>query len=110
MIVVRALYGLRPSGAALRALLAEVLHDLEYMLTKVDPDVCLRLAVKSNGFKCYEYVLCYVDDVLCISENPMTTMQGIQKKFKLKDDKIEPPEMYLGAGLTKMNNENNHEC
>ena len=40
----------------------------------------------------------------------MTTMQGIQKKFKLKDDKIEPPEMYLGAGLTKMNNETNHEC
>ena len=29
------------------------------------------------------YVLCYVDDVLCISDYPMTTMQGIQKKFKL---------------------------
>ena len=40
----------------------------------------------------------------------MTTMQGIQKKIKLKDDKIEHPEMYLGAGLTKMNNATNHEC
>ena len=110
MIVVRALYGLRSSGAAFRALLAEVLHDTGYVPTNADPDVYLRPAVKSNGFKYYEYVLCYVDDVLCISDNPMTTMLGIQKKFKLKDDKIEPPEMYLGAGLSMMMNETNHEC
>ena len=55
-------------------------------------------------------MLCYVDDVLCISDNPTETMQGIQRKFKVKDDKIEPPEMYLGAGLTKMTNETNKEC
>ena len=40
----------------------------------------------------------------------MTTIQGIQTKFKLKDNKIEPTEIYLGAGLTKMNNETNTEC
>ena len=91
MIVVRALYGLRSSGAAFRALLAEVLHDLGYVPSKADPDVYLRPAVKSNGLKYYEYVLCYVDDVLCISYNPTTTMQGIQIKFKVKEDKIEPP-------------------
>ena len=110
MIVVRALYGFRSSGAAFRALLAELLHDLGYVSSKADPDVYLRPALKSNGFKYYEYVLCYVDDVLCISDNPVTIMQGIQTKFKLKDDKIEPPEIYLGEGLTKMNNETNKEC
>jgi len=110
MIVVRALYGLRSSGAAFRALLAEVLDGLGYVPSKADPDVYLRPAIKSDGFKYYEYVLCYVDDVLCISDNPMATMEGIQKKFKLKDDKIEPPDMYLGAGLTKMHNESNLEC
>ena len=57
MIVVRALYGLRSSGAAFRALLAEVLHDLGYVQSKADPDVYLRPAVKSNGFKYYDYVL-----------------------------------------------------
>ena len=51
MTVVRALYGLRSSDAAFRALLAEVLHDLGYKPTKADPDVYLRPAVKSNGFK-----------------------------------------------------------
>ena len=44
---------------------------------------------------------------LCISYNPITTMQGVQTKFKLKDDKIEPPEMYLGAVLNKMYNKTN---
>ena len=39
IIVVRALYGLRFSGAAFRSLLAEVLHDLGYVPSKADPDV-----------------------------------------------------------------------
>ena len=75
MIVVRALYILKSSGATFRDLLAGVLHDLEYKPTKADPNVYLRPVVKSNRFKYYEYVLYYVNDVLCISENPMTAMQ-----------------------------------
>ena len=55
----------------------------------------MRLAAKSNGFKYYEYVLCYVDDVLCISDQAMKTMKGIQETFKLKDDKIEEPYIYI---------------
>ena len=47
-------------------------------------------------------VLCYVDDVLCISDDPMKTMKGIQRTFKLKDDKIDEPKDYLGATLEKM--------
>ena len=47
-------------------------------------------------------VFCYVDDVLCISDYPMKTMKGIQSTIKLKDDKIDAPEYYLGAILEKM--------
>ncbi len=32
--------------------------------------------------------MCYVDDICHISHDPNKTMQGIQDKFKLKDDKI----------------------
>ena len=46
MIIVRALYGLRSSGAAFRALLAETLYDLNYRPSYVDPDVYMRPAVK----------------------------------------------------------------
>jgi hypothetical protein len=39
MIVKKALYGLKSSGAAFRAHLAETLYDLNYKSTKADPDV-----------------------------------------------------------------------
>ena len=110
MLVVRALYGLKSRGAAFRALLAETLYDLGYRPTKADPDVHIRPAVKPNGFKYYEYVLCYVDDVLCISHHPENTMNGIKETFKLKGDKVEEPTVYLGAEITKMSNETNKEC
>ena len=37
-------------------------------------------------------------------------MKDIQQKFKIKEDKIESPDMYLGAGLMNMNNKTNKEC
>ena len=94
MLVVRALYGLKSSGATFRALLAKTLYDLNYRPTKADPDVWLRPAAKPDGFEYYELVLCYFDDVLCMSHNAMKTMKGIQRSFKLKDDKIEEPDTY----------------
>ena len=72
----------------------------------VDPEVWLRPAIKEKtGFKYWEYILCYVDDVFCISDKPMHTMKVIQSKFKLKDDKMEKPDVYLGTELSTMDNE-----
>ncbi len=83
---------------------------MSYRPSRADPDVYMRPAVKDNGFKYWEYVLVYVDDVLCISDKPELTMTGIQRKFKLKDDKIEEPSMYLGASLSRMINAENKSC
>ena len=102
MIVVRVLYGLKLSGASFPALLVETLYDLGYLPIKADPDIWIRLAVKANGFEYYEFVLCYVDDVLSISHDPQKTMDGIKNTFKSKNDKIEEPEKYLGTDLSKM--------
>ena len=66
--------------------------------------------LKDNKLKYYEYVLVYVDDVLCMSDQPMNTMKGIKYSFKIKNDKIEEPSMYLGAEISKMRNETNKEC
>ena len=57
-----------------------------------------RKMVSSTG----KYVLCYVGDVFCISENPMDTMKGIQSKFKFKYDKMDKPGVYLGVDLSTM--------
>ena len=101
-IVKKALYGLKSAGAAFRSLLADTLSDMGYKPTKADPDAWIRPAVKSNGFEYYEMVLCYVDDILSISHQPHATLHALTNTFKLKDDKIEEPEMYLGAKLGKM--------
>ena len=101
-IVKKALYGLKSAGAAFRALLAETLYDMGFNPTRADPDVWIRPAVKSDGFKYYELVLCYVDDVLAMAADPRAILSGLQSVFKLKDDKIEEPEMDLGAQLSKM--------
>ena len=101
-IVRKALYGLKSANAAFRSFLADTLIYIGYKPTKADPDVWLRPAVKANGFECYGLVLCYVDDILSISDNPKATLLDLTAVFKLKDDKIEPPDMYLGAQLDKM--------
>ena len=110
MLVVRALYGLKSSGAAFRSFLAETLYDLGYQPSQADPDVWMRPAMKDTGFKYWEYVLCYVDDVLSISHKPANALNGIKSKFKLKDDKMDEPDMYLGASLSRLDNEDGDAC
>ena len=102
MIINIALYGLKSSGAAFRSLLAETMHKLGYKPSKADPDVWMQPAIKLNGFQYYDYVLCYVDDILSISDKPMDTMYGLRNRFKMKGDKVAEPEDYLGAQISKM--------
>ena len=64
VVIVRALYGLKSSGARFREHLAQTLRDAGFVGCKADPDVWMRKAVRSDGTKLYEYVLCYVDDCI----------------------------------------------
>ena len=102
MFVRKALYGLKSSGAAFQAHLAEMLHDIGFCSTRADPDVWRRPAKKAYGEEYYEYILCYADDLLAISEDATKVLQGIQEVFKFKDDKIVHPKVYLGAQLDTM--------
>ena len=58
-IIVKALYGLKSSGAAFRAHLAEQLDSINFKSGIADPDVWLRPAVKTDGEHYYEYILVY---------------------------------------------------
>ena len=44
--------------------------------------------------------LCYIDDVLVIAAEPMKNMDGIRAVFKLKGDKSEKLDMYIGASMS----------
>ena len=97
VLIVRALYGLKTSGAAFHAHLAQSLRDLGYLPSPADNDVWIRAAVKPCGFEYYEYLLVYVDDILCVSHEPRKTMNQIEKMYRLKNDSIAAPTEYLGA-------------
>ena len=102
MVICKALYGLKSSGAEFQSHLAETLHDIGFRPSEADHDVWLRPAVKPNGQTYYEYVSCYVDDIPSVSFNATSILKSIQVNFKLKDDKIEPPSDYLGEVLGQM--------
>ena len=105
MLIRKALYSLRSSGAAFCAHLAETLYDIGFVPTRADPDVWRQPAIKEDGFEYYEYVLCYIDDILAISHKARDVLKAIQTIFKLKDDRIEPLGMYLGATLSIMDDD-----
>ena len=98
-LVVKALYGLKSASFSFRAHMAEKLVEMGFQSTMADPDVWLRAASKGDNEQYYEYVLMYVDDILAISCHARSILEEIQKTFKLKQDRIEVPEYYLGAKL-----------
>jgi hypothetical protein len=94
------LYGLKSSGAAWKAHLAEVLHDLGYVSSLADPNVWFHAETKDDGFKHYAYVLVCIDDILVVPHNPMSTMQALSEHYRLKNG-FAPPTRYLGATIKK---------
>jgi hypothetical protein len=100
MIIRKALYGLKSSGASWRNMISQTMKDAGYQNTYADPDVWRRRAVKKDGTHYYELVLVYVDDIMSISECPQKTMDMIGKMYDLKDS-VGQPERYLGVNLRK---------
>lgn len=100
-IVRRALYGLKSASAAFRSFMAKKFDELGFKSSNADPDVWMRPARKDTGEEYYEYLISYVDDILCISQDAKQVLEDLRSdgKIKYKNDKIEPPEMYLGARL-----------
>jgi hypothetical protein len=98
VIIVRAMYGLKSSGAAWHAQLSETLYGMDFKPTLADPDVWYRPAIKDNGMEYYEYILVYVDDILAISHSPRAIMETIRKQYRLKEEPT-PPKVYLGATI-----------
>jgi len=96
VLIVRALYGLKSSGAAWRAHLANTLQQLGYKSCLANPDVWFRPAMKENGYQYCEYVLVYVDDLLVLSHQGEKTMKALEDFYHLKDD-FAPPARYLSA-------------
>ena len=85
MIIARALYSLKTSGAAWRSKLAQTMDDIGYKPSHADLDVWMKVSVKEDGTPCYKYMLVYVDDILHIAEDPKEDMKLINEIYRLKE-------------------------
>ncbi len=100
--IVRALYGLKSSGAAWHTHFAQSLTDLGFKPTRADPDVWLRPQTRQDNSKYYEYFLVYVDDCLVISENPQSILDSLHSDYNYRLKDVHPPTRFLGAQIDKI--------
>jgi len=111
LVVTKALYGLKSSGASWRAMFAGTITELGFEATQADPDVWRRRSVRKGGTEYWELLLVYVDDVLCVAETEQAgkTMEAIGQVYDLKDT-VRPPVTYLGAQIERMQLQSGKEC
>ena len=103
--IVRALYGLKSSGARWRDHLAQTLRDAGFKGSYADPDVWMRRSCKPDGTEYWEYVLSYVDDVLAISHDPKKIMDYLASKYTMKEGSVQEPTEYLGVQIRRYTTE-----
>jgi hypothetical protein len=98
VVIVKALYGLKSSGAAWHSVLVETIHSMGFQASLADPDVWYRAATKENGFDYYEYLIVYVDDILVLSHQASEIMKTVERMYRLKEPATTPT-TYLGATI-----------
>jgi hypothetical protein len=76
------------------------MQDMGYVSCKADPDIWLKAETRpDDGTRYYSYILCYVDDILCIHHDTMKVLGKINTCLPLKPDSVGDPDIYLGAKL-----------
>jgi hypothetical protein len=99
-LIVRALYGLKSSGASWRTHIAHILSDMDFVPSYGDPDVWMRQTFKQMKKASYwEYFLVYVDDLLAIGLDPRATLNTLEKDYSYMLNDFGPPTHYLGASI-----------
>ena len=92
--LIRALYGLKSSGASWRKMFKDhIVQHLGFTPSITDPDMYYRKAKRPDGSMYYELLLVYVDDVLAMSHSPRDIMAGIASHFEIKNDEISEPKI-----------------
>jgi hypothetical protein len=95
-IIVRALYGLKSAGTAFCVHIASFMHQMGYTSCKADPDLWYKAETRAaDSFRYYVYILCYVDDILCVHHDPMYVLNLINGYMPLKPSLVGDPDIHL---------------
>ena len=96
LIIQRALYGLRSSGARWHERLADCLRAEGFKPSHGEPDIWLR-----PNDNLYEYIAVYVDDLAFAMKQPQSFVTVLQEKYKFKVKGTGPLEFHLGADFVR---------
>jgi hypothetical protein len=87
------------------------MHHLGWTSCIADPDVWLKPETRPiDGHKYYAYCLLYVDDILVVHHDAMSSLNEIDHFFKTKEGLMRDPEYYLGAKLRQFTLPNGVLC
>ena len=92
LIIYKALYGLRSSGARWHDRFSDCLRAEGFVPCKAEPDIWLR---PNHGV--YEYVAVYVDDLAIAMADPQVLVDILEGKHKFKLKGTGPIEFHLGC-------------
>jgi hypothetical protein len=101
-LIVRALYGLKSAGAAFRNHLESCMEHLGWKPCLADRYLWMKEETRPDySVKYWAYILIYVDDILCVHNDPGTSFDQIDNYFNMKPGSIMEPLFYLGSKLKK---------
>ena len=95
LIISKALYGLRSSGARWHDRFADCISELGFFPCKSEPDIWMR---KLDDM--YEYVAVYVDDLAIAMKNPKEFVDILENKHKFKTKGTGPISFHLGMDFS----------
>ncbi len=79
------------------------MRQMGYTSCKADPDLWLKAVTRpEDNVHYYAYILCYVDNILCIHHDPMSVMNEVNKYLPLRLSSVGDPDIYLGAKLKQI--------
>jgi hypothetical protein len=82
---VRALYGLKSAVADFRNHLAECMKQLGWKPCRADRDLWTNAETRpDDGVLYWAYILIYVDDILCVYNDPGAPLVNLDEYFKMK--------------------------
>jgi len=91
LVIHKALYGLRSSGARWHERFADCLRDIGFFPCKAEPDIWMR-----RSGNVYEYIAVYVDDLAFALKDPQAFATILQDKYSFKIKGTGPISYHLG--------------
>jgi Reverse transcriptase (RNA-dependent DNA polymerase) len=96
MVISKALYGLRSSGARWHDRFTDCIRELGFFPCKAEPDIWMR---KKGSI--YEYIAVYIDDLAIAMKNPNEFTDILETKHNFKLKGTGPITFHLGMDFTR---------